>query len=202
MATELKKDHSKLKQLIGASLLWGLAAVTAIHFGLKIDDSRHAKPQPIALLTGRILKSGVRKANAQGATRLSDIGRGSCVYVVLTEPSCGVGAGLARAWQRKVTDKLFDPQRVPGWYFAWVSVGDSAQMADYYPERFSFNNYFSDGIDLTRELRLSSVPDHVVLDRTGRVVLADGDGFLPDIASFQPDCTLKLDPLHRIANAK
>jgi hypothetical protein len=180
---------SRIGRLVSGIVIWGLIFATGAHIWLRLGWTADEAP-PITRLVGKRISGSIREANARAEKSLSALAPGRCVYVVLTEPNCGVGVKLAKDWQRRVDQKQFDLGNSSRWQFVWVSVGDSTQMQDYYPSRFSFAQFFSVGASLRDELRLSAVPDHLILDATGRVLEADVGATLPRPEALRSDCTI------------
>lgn len=179
--------------MMGAiGVLSATAVLQAIGFAAGLSDSTSpsaAHGSYVGAKPGERLDVDIVQASADPAS-LSDVGAGSCRYVVIVSPTCSASIAMARTWQQ--ARRAEGGAEVPnGWRVVWVAVGDSVAS------RLAFETGPANPIWVPAEpeafmaaLKVRAYPAHLILNRSGRLVSGDVGARLYAQDAYHDDCTI------------
>lgn len=142
--------------------------------------------------TGARLNSLVVSSQHVGPLALSDVGSGTCRYIVIYSHQCGASRTLARQWYQQLFRERGEP--FPhDWTVIWASVTDSAAGAGFFPHGFPLDAVFAAaGSRLAEEAGVHAYPAHIVLDRAGVVRSGEVGARLLPRTAFRSDCSVRI----------
>lgn len=124
-----------------------------------------------------------------GPTPLSDVGAGTCRYVVVYSPTCHGSAALSHQWQQ---DMASDPIPLPeGWTAIWLSSTTADSVGTFQPPRDPVIAAHTHRLgDWVQAAGINSSPYVLILDKQGRVIAGKPGGRLEPMRSYTDRCVV------------
>lgn len=140
---------------------------------------------------GQSLPVPITNLNGTPLSDLSEVGGGSCRYIIVASGTCPFSKRAAQSWTSRAAT---DPHLLPdGWVSFWVLVEPATVAEEFLAPGFPVERYRpSDNNSFMKDVGVTAFPFHIVLDRSGRVTASGPRAPLPDPSAFSPDCTLDL----------
>ena len=146
---------------------------------LEPPDMGQSLPVPITSLGGIPLGN------------LSEVGGGSCRYIIVASGTCPFSKRAARSWTSRAATN--SPMLPDGWLSFWVLVEPATVADEFLDAGFPVERYRpSDNNSFMKDVGVTAFPFHIVLDRAGRVTASGPRAPVPDPGAFSPDCRMDL----------
>lgn len=146
---------------------------------LRPPDIGQSLPVPIATLDGVPIGD------------LSELGEGSCRYIIVAAGTCPFSKRAAQSW---TSHAAASPNMLPeGWLSFWVLVEPPTIADEFLASGFPVKRYRpSDNNSFMKDVGVTAFPFHIVLDRAGRVTASGPRAPVPDPSVFSTDCRMDL----------